>query len=186
MASKWVGAVVGTFVVGDGTVVGPPVFQPDKPKITLKGKSFQTQVAAQLKQVNPGKAKMTLKRPQFSTLELIASSTVKPSPTALTKLTLKGKTGLRIVTPGRQVTGKPHITLKAKTFKVNRDQTMRPGKGKMTLRGGAITKAGKAGLVPTLPYSRNLIPTAVVMYGNLAPSPAEDRDLLVPTVEEFV
>jgi hypothetical protein len=62
---------------------------------------------------------------------------------------------------------------------------MRPGKAKMILRGGAIQKVGKAGLVPTIPYTRILVPTSVRDEGTLTPTPAYS-ELLVPTVEEFV
>jgi|SRR5262252_9543520 len=190
MASKWVGAVVGTFKVGDGTKVGPPVFQPDKPKITLRGKAFRTFVAADLKQVNPGKARMILNLTDIqhppNTYTINVSSTVRPSPTALAHLTLKGKPNLRIVTPGRQVTGKPRMTVRGKAFKVNRSVKPQFGKARLILRGGAIHKVGKAGLVPTVPVVGLLVPTAVQGYGNLVPSEAYTGDLLVPTVEEFV
>src|SRR5262245_14188698 len=191
MASKWVGAVVGTFKVGDGTKVGPPKFQPDKPRMTLKGTHFNVNVVAMLKQVNPPKARMILNLTDIqhppNTYVLNVSSTVKPSPTATAKLILRGKAGLRLVTPGRQVTGKPRMTVKGKTFKVNRNQVMRPGKTKLILRGKSIQKIGKAGLVPTVPTAKILIPTAVQEYGSLAPTPAyTDQELLVPTVEEFV
>src|SRR5215831_11689360 len=125
MASKWVGAVVGTFKVGDGTKVGAPKFQPDKPHLTLKGQHFQVNVVAMLKQVNPPKARMTLTKKPLSTIDLLVNSTVKPSPTTLTHLILKGKTGLRLVTPGRQVTGKPWLRLKGKTFRLNKSSSPR-------------------------------------------------------------
>jgi len=184
-SSQWAGAVVGTFLVGDGHVVGPPVFQPAKPKMTLKGKHFQVNVVAMLKQVNLAKATMPLglsditHPPNYYFVNV--SSKVSPAPTSLPKLTLRGKAGLRIVTPGRQVTGRPRMTVKAKTFRLNRSNAPRIGKAKMTLRGGKITKVGKAGLVPSIPINELLVPSGIQAYGNLSPSPASGDDLLVPT-----
>jgi hypothetical protein len=183
--SGWTGSIVGKFLVGDGHKVGAPSFQPAKPRMTLKGQHVNINVVAMLKQVNPGKARMTLRKPANSALALIVSSTVKPSPTATTKLTLKGKPGLRLVTPGRQVTGKPRMTLKSKAYRVNRSVTMRPGIAKLTLRGGPLTKVGKAGLVPTVATPKILAPHASADQGNIVPTPAY-TELLVPTVEEFV
>jgi len=183
VASKWVGAVVGTFKVGDGTKVGAPKFQPDKPHLTLKGQHFQINVVAMLRQVTPPKGRMYLAAKGY-TYDI--DSKVSISPGVLPKLIVKGGKPYRIVTPGRQVTGKPQLKLAAKTFRVNRSQSPRPGKAKLILKGGAITKAGKAGLVPTVPYTRILTPTAVADEGNLVPTPAYTGDLLVPTVEEFV
>jgi len=181
--SGWTGSIVGKFLVGDGHKVGAPVFQPAKPRMTLKGQHFGVNVVAMLKQVNPPKARMTLRKTATSTLALTVSSTVRPSPSAMPKLTLRGKGGYRLVTPGRQVTGKPRITLRGKGVRVNRSMTMRPGKAKMTLRGGALTKVGKAGLVPTVPTAKILVPTGA-QGENLVPTPAY-TELLVPTVEEF-
>jgi hypothetical protein len=190
MPSQWIGAIVGKFVVGDGTVVGPPVFQPAKPRLTLKGKPFQTYVTADLKQVNPGKARLFLglvdlahPRNEFV---IRVSSTVSPSPSAMPKLIFRGKTGLRIITPGRQVTGKPKMTLRGKAVRRNTSSTQQPGKAKLILRGGAITKVGKAGMVPTVPSAGILTPTGVEDFGNLVPTPAYTDGLLVPTVEELV
>jgi hypothetical protein len=185
--SGWTGSIVGKFLVGDGHKVGAPSFQPAKPRMTLKGQHFNVNVVAMLKQVNPGKAKMILglsdlqHPPRKYTINV--SSTV--SPPAKPKLTLKGKPGLRLVTPGRQVTGKPRMTLKGKVFRVNRSVTMRPGIAKMTLRGGPLQKVGKAGLVPTVATSKILVPHASADQGNIVPTPAY-TELLVPTVEEFV
>ena len=189
-SSQWIGAIVGKFVVGDGTVVGPPVFQPAKPHLTLRGKSFQTYITADLKQVNPGKGRMLLgfvdiTHPALK-YAINVSGAVSFTPVTAPKLTLRGKTGLRLVTPGRQVTGKPRMTLKAKHFNRVTSMTMQPGKAKLILTGGAITKVGKAGLVPSIPVAEILSPTGVQDFGNLVPTPAYTDDLLVPTVEEVV
>jgi hypothetical protein len=188
-SSQWIGAIVGTFKVGDGHKVGPPIFQPAKARMTLKGQHVQINVVAMLKQVNPQKARMILGLSDLQhppkTYTLIVSSTAKPSPSGMPKLILKGKPGLRLVTPGRQVTGKPRMTLRSKTFRLNRSNTPRPGKARLTLRGGAITKVGKAGLVPTVPTAKILVPSGVQESG-LVPTPAYTDGLLVPTVEEFV
>jgi hypothetical protein len=77
------------------------------------------------------------------------------------------------------------MTIKAKGFRVNRSMTMRPGKARMTLRGGPLTKVGKAGLVPTVATPKILVPSAFHDEGNIVPTPAY-TELLVPTVEEFV
>ena len=185
-SSQWVGAIVGKFVVGDGTKVGPPIFQPAKPRMTLKGQHFNVNVVAMLKQVNPPKARMTLRKVATSALALNVSSTAKPSPASMPKLILRGKGGYRLVTPGRQVTGKPRMTLRGKTYRLNRSHSPRLGKARMTLRGGAITKVGKAGLTPTVPTAKILVPTGLQDFGNLVPTPAYTDGLLVPTVEEFV
>jgi hypothetical protein len=184
--SAVVGAVVGTFKVGDGHKVGPPVFQPSKPQLILRGKPFNIIVAGDLKQVNPGKAQMVLGVPFGHALDLSISSAVRPSPGALSGLYLNGKT-FRTVTPGRQITGKPQMLLAGKPFTINRSQSPKFGKAQLILRGGAIHKAGKAGLVPTVPVSRLLVPTAIQDDGTLVPTVVDpDRDLLVPTTVEYV
>lgn len=181
--SRWIGAIVGEFVVGDGTVVGPPIFQPAKPKLILRGKSLQTFVAADLKQVNPPKARMPLRGEGF---QVAASSTVALTPVTAPFLILRGKSGLRLVTPGRQVTGKPRLILRGKQVSRVTSMTMQPGRAKLILRGGAITRVGKAGLVPTVPVTEILTPTGAQDFGDLVPTPAYTDDLLVPTVERTV
>jgi hypothetical protein len=183
--SGWTGSIVGQFKVGDGHTVGAPRFQPAKARMTLKGQHFQVNVVAMLKQVNPPKGRMILTA-DAGAYELDASSSVTLTPTVLPKLILRGKGGYRLVTPGRQVTGKPQMTLRGKPFRVNRSDTLRPGKARMLLKGGPLTKVGKAGLVPTVPVTEILTPTPVQDYGNLVPNEAYTGDLLVPTVEEFV
>ena len=114
---------------------------------------------------------------------LAASSTVKfiPNP----HVTLRGKTGLRLVTPGRQVTGKPPMTLKGKHYNLNKSAIIQPHKPKLILIGGALGRVGKAGMVPTIPVAEILTPTPARDEGSLVPTPAY-TELLVPTVEEFV
>jgi hypothetical protein len=191
MASSVTGAIVGTFKVGTGVVVGPPTFRPDKPKLQLRGKHFVVNIAGDLKQVVVPKGKMILGLVDIahpaSEYVVKVSSTVAPSAGVGPLLILRGKTGLRIVTPGRQVTGKARMTLKGKPFNRVTSQTMRPGKAKLILRAQEINKIGKAGLVPTIPTAKILVPSAVQEYGNLVPTPAyTDQELLVPTQEEFV
>ena len=186
VASASTGSIVGTFKVGDGHKVGPPSYLPGPPQLTLRGKPINIVVAGDLKQVNPGKAQMTLGTPFGSAIGLSISSSVTPSQTALSKLSLNGKT-FRTVTPGRQITGKPAMLLAGKTIRVNVSQTPRFGKAQLILRGGSLGKVGKAGLVPTVPVAGLLVPDAVVEYGELAPTPTDpDRELLVPTVVEYV
>lgn len=181
--SAWVGAIVGKFTVGDGTKVGPPVFQPAKPKLTLRGKHFQTLVAGNLRQVNPPKAKMYLGGESFV---ITASSTVAPTAGVGPLLILRGKSGLRIVTPGRQVTGKPRLTLRGKHFNRVTSITVTPQKPKLILRAKALGRIGKAGLVPTIPTDRPLTPSPALPEDNLVPTPAYTGGLLVPTVERTV
>lgn len=180
MASSIVGSIVGTFKVGDGHKVGPPLFRPDKPHLTLKGGHYTVNIVAQLKIVYPPKARMKLAAKGYV---IAASSTVKfiPNP----HVTLRGKTGLRLVTPGRQVTGKPPMTLKGKHYNLNKSTTIQPHKPKLILKGKQINRIGKAGLVPTIPVAEILTPSAPRDEGSLVPSPAY-TGLLVPTVEEFV
>lgn len=187
MASSVTGAIVGTFKVGTGVKVGPPTFHPDKPKLLLRGKTFHINIAGDLKQVVVPKARMTLKFSSIHPYSLVISSTVAPSAGVGPLLILRGKTGLRIVTPGRQVTGKARMTLRGKAVRRNTSSTQQPGKAKLILRAKEINKIGKAGLVPTVPTAEILVPSAVQGYGNLVPTPAyTDQELLVPTQEEFV
>lgn len=188
--SVLVGAVVGRFIVGDGTKVGPPVFQPAKPHLTLRGKSFKLNIAADIKQVVPGKARMYLGLVDIAhppnVYAVKVSSTVKPSPTTAPLLTLRGKTGLRIVTPNRQIVGKAKLTLKGKHVNRVTSMTVQPHKAKLILKGGELGRAGKAGLIPTIPVTKVLTPSAAQASGSLVPTPAYTDGLLAPTVEEFV
>jgi hypothetical protein len=184
--TQWVGAIVGKFVVGDGTVVGPPRFQPAKPKLTLKGKPFQTFVAGDLKQVNPAKGRMVLglvdiNHPAIE-YSVNVSSTVAPSAGAGPLLILRGKAGLRLVTPGRQVTGKPRLTLRGKHINRVTSITVQPGKAKLSLTGGTLGRVGKAGLTPSPPIDRPLLPSPA-QEELLVVTPAYTDGLLVPTVE---
>jgi hypothetical protein len=181
--SAWAGAIVGKFVVGDGTKVGPPVFQPAKSKLTLRGKHFVVNIAGDLKQVTPPKAKMRLSGESYA---LAASSTVAPTAGVGPLLILRGKSGVRIVTPGRQVTGKPKLTLRGKHFNRVTSMTVTPKIPKLILRGGELGRVGKAGLVPTVPADRPLTPSPALPENNLVPTPAYTDGLLVPTVERTV
>lgn len=181
MASTWLGAIVGKFKVGDGTVVGPPRFRPDKPKLTLKGKPFTTIVIADLKTVNLGKPKLTLRFGSLQPFSLIVSSTVTVNEPVLT---LRGKI-LRTVDPNKVSLSTPaRLTLRGKTLTVNRSYIISIGKAKLTLRGGRIGRAGKAGLVPTTPQSVGLAPTPT-QPDDLVPTVAKPG-LLTPTKEEQI
>lgn len=184
MASAVVGAVVGTFKVGDGTVVGPPRFVPDKPKLTLNGKRFTVFAATSIVQVSPGKARMKLSVPTFYTLDLIVSSTIVIAHSP--DLSLNGGDPYRIVTPGRQITGKPRMTLKAKSYRLNKSDSPQLGKAKLILKAGALGKVGKAGLVPVIPLEKPLNPAAIDDWLLIPTVLPEEEILLVPTVEEFV
>lgn len=180
MASSVTGAVVGTFKVGMGVKVGPPIFRPDKPKILLKGKTFITTViSGAVYQVQPPKARMTVRAKVYGLIvnggPILGSS----------RITLKGKPGLRLVTPDKAVVAKARLTLRGKHYNRVSSYTMQPGKPKVILRGQKMGKIGSAGMVPTVPVSILLAPSPAVDEGQLVPSPAY-TGLLVPTVEEFV
>jgi hypothetical protein len=178
--SAWTGAIVGDFIVGSGMLVGPPVFQPAKPKLILKGKKFTTQViAGDVKRIVVGKPRLSLRGKHYDTY---ASSTPQFTPNP--RLILRGK-AIRLVLPTKAPQNKSKLILRGKHYNRVTSYTIQPRKPKIILKGGALGRVGKAGMVPS--PARGVI---------LTPSPSADRvlvptaaytgDLLVPTVEEFV
>lgn len=173
-----VGAVVGNFIVGDGTLVGPPIYSPAKPTILLKGKPFVTTViAGDIKLVQPGKARMRL---VGEDAQPGVSSTISPSPPMLT---LAGKV-IRLVLPTKVVMVKAQIVLEGRHYNRVTSYVMQPLKPKVILRGGAVGRVGKAGMLPTIPATIILTPSPA-QDGLLVPTAAY-TGLLMPTVEESV
>lgn len=165
MASALVGAVVGTFKVGDGTKVGVTTFQADKPKIILKGKAFSTLAVQDLKQMVVGKPKLTL-------LGKTVLPEVSGGPifTTTSRLTLRGK-AYRYVIPTKAVLGRGKMNLRGRSYVVGLSVTVVVGKPKIILEGKEIAKAGRAGMIPSAPRTILLTPTGAVSTGFLVPSP---------------
>lgn len=173
MASRLIGAIVGTFKVGTGVKVGQPTFQPDRPKLILKGGAYVVRQLGDLKSVTPGKGKMLL------VAEPVSVSHVYSVSMGIPKLTLKGKT-YEAKEPYRMRIGTPRITLKAKGYVLNRSAIIVVGKPKLLLKGKTPTKVGKAGLVPLVPTQIYGTPTQP-RVGLLVPTAAYPSKLLVPT-----
>jgi hypothetical protein len=173
-----VGAIVGEFIVGDGTLVGPPVYSPAKPRLILKGGAFALAViTGDVEHVNLLKPHLTLAGKGFG---VNVNSTVSPT---VPELILASKI-IRLVLPTKVPLDKSNLILRGKQYARVTSYTVQPQKPKLILRGGAITKVGKAGMVPTVPVTITLTPSPAGS-SVLVPTPAY-TELLVPTVEEFV
>lgn len=178
MPSALVGAVVGTFKVGDGTTVGTITFREVKPRMTLKGGAFSLLVVQNLKQVVVGKGKMKL------AAQPVALSVSSTPTLGKAKMTLRGQ-NIRLVTPTKAVVGRGQMLLRGKAYTLGRSQTLVVGRGRMKLKGGAITKVGRAGMVPSAPVTILLTPHGTPDTGTITPSPAQ-AGLLTPTRESTV
>lgn len=179
MASKLIGAIVGTFKVGTGVKVGPPTFQPDKPKITLKGGPFVTRVLGDLQSIPMGKGRMTLVAKHYD-----YASAYSVGVPGTPKIILKGK-AFEPKLPDKQAIATPRITLKAKGFIINKSASMQIGKPKLLLKGKTPGKVGKAGLVPLVPteiYGTPSVPREKL----LVPTAAYPSELLVPTTVKVI
>jgi hypothetical protein len=178
MASKLVGAVVGTFKVGSGVKVGQLVFQPDKPKLTLRGGAYKITIVADLKQVTPGKPKLTLRGKQVDATGTVFLSFNKA------RMTLRGKT-FRPVEPTKvELPARPQLQLRGKHYNIVLTVSVGIGKPKLILRGKQIRRVGKAGLIPTIPTAELLSPT-VAKSAILTPS-YEEQVILTPTPQVYV
>ena len=178
MASKLVGAVVGTFKVGSGVKVGQLAFQPDKPKLTLRGGAYKITIVADLKQVTPGKPKLTLRAKHYDVSGTVYLSFNKA------RMTLRGK-GFRPVEPTKvEVAARPQMQLRGKHYNIVLTVSVGIGKPKLILRGKQIRRVGKAGLIPTIPEAVYLTPTAEESHA-LDPT-REESVLLTPTPQVYV
>lgn len=174
MASKLIGAIVGTFKVGTGMKVGQPTFQPDRPKMTLRGGAFQINlISGDFKVVTPGKAKMTLNAEAVAVTHTFSLAVLPP------RLTLKGRE-FRAIEPDKVRLGTPYLLLKGKAITLNRSSILQLGKARMLLKGGPVAKVGRTGLIPAPVAEEMLVPTEAASGGYLVPTPAY-TELLVPT-----
>jgi hypothetical protein len=174
------GAIAGTFLVGDGTVVGQGssyVIVPGKAKLVLAGKAFAAVIFTGDFQVVgfTTRPRLLLRGKSFN---IVGSSTVMAQLPA--KLTLKGRFYVVIV-PVFAHTGKPALVLKGKPFATPISSIVNVGKPKLILRGKKLT-AAQIALTPTLPTDIALTPSMPVSH-DLIPTVSVGSDL-VPTIEE--
>lgn len=180
MASALVGAVVGGFVVGDGTLVGQTTFQPAKVKLNLKGKGYITRVVSDLKlNTLSHQPDLTLKSKAITVI-VSGGATYAAGP----KLIARGKP-IRLVTPTKTPQGKPRMIERGRPFGVVVSPVIAVGKSRLILRGGRIKKVGRAGMIPSVPQAGLLTPTPAGADADLAPSPAQ-AETLTPSGEVIV
>ena len=190
------GAIVNTFIVGDGTVVGEhPIFYPDKAQLLLGGRAYEPVVLNDLEQAAPGKAVLTLKGQPFVYYSSSAITFGKPT------LLLLGEPYVAPI-PVILVLGKPSLVLRSKAFSLVLSSAPILGKPVLYLRGKAMG-AAIPGLIPAVPIDAPLVITdeedlslvlspeqslslvgTVVGTHTLTPANEDEMDL-VPTVEEF-
>ena len=171
------GAIVGTFIVGDGTLVGEsPVVHYATPVLTLQGKAFVVNVILDdFEIVTPLKPTLVLQGKQFVVTSSYVVSVGKPA------LVLKGKP-YSVPIPVQVIIGKPALLLRGKGFSLQVNSSLSVGKPVLYLRGKFLS-AAVPGLIPSTPLSLDLVPTTPASV-TLVPAVEESRDL-VPTVEEF-
>lgn len=177
-----VGAIVGEFIVGDGTVVGPPIWTGSKPHLILAGKSFTTHViAGNVYTVYLAKARLKLAGRGY---DLDVSSSITLTPATAPLLNLRGKSYV-VILPTQVHLAKASMTLAGKHFNRVTSYVLPVGKSHLILKGKQINRVGRAGLIPTAPVTIILTPTTPHADTGLVPSPAY-TELLVPTAEKFV
>ena len=171
------GAIVGTFIVGDGTLVGQgPIVPLQDPVLLLRGKAFVTGVFTDLKVAEANKSSLILRGKLVSVTGL--SSVVMGDPTLY--LLAKSVTA-RL--PTVSVHAKAALILRGKPFTaLQTTSTVNVGKPKLILRGKRVTGA-IPGLSASPPVDANLTPT-IPGSTDLTPSAPDSIDL-VPTREEF-
>jgi hypothetical protein len=174
-------ATVGQFVVGDGTLVGQTQLDATvvvgKAKLVLNGKAFDASiytgdfiVAAFL-----NRPKLTLKAGGLSVLS-DSSVTLGKS-----RLLLTGKAFILVI-PEFAHMGRSSLVLRGKPFALGVGGIVTVGKPALILRGKHLI-ASEVGLVPSIPWSLELLPTDMEDLV-LAATVPQSLDL-VPTVEEF-
>lgn len=168
------GSIVGTFIVGDGTLVGQQP-QIQDPQLILNGKAFVPNIFTDWHSAFPGKPSLTLAAKQYTSF---SSSTLLPEkPTLL----LNGQPFFGII-PVYAHMAKAQLLLLGKTFGLISNVIETPGKPSLILQGKPF-HAGEVILTPTDFYSIDLIPSVPGSL-DLVPTTEEYRDL-VPTTEVF-
>jgi hypothetical protein len=170
------GATVGTFVVGDGTLVGQiPAPSILKPKLILKGKTFGVFTFTDYHQMLTGKPSLLLRSKQATALHTTVFTPGKPD------LLLNAKP-VNAILPSIMHMGKGVLVLKGKPVNAPTSSTMTLGKGVLILNGKPLG-GGQIVLLPNAPVVINLVPTVpqdLVLVGSVS----QTYDL-VPTIEEF-
>lgn len=171
-------AVVGKFVVGDGTLVGQTALNATvvvgKPKLVLAGKAFVTQVYADFHQLPMAKSRLVLKGKQ--TTHAGSSSPVIGKP----RLVLTGKQFASVI-PVQVYPGKSSLVLRGKSYVLGISAIQSVGKSKLILRGKTF-QAEEVALLPTTPVNVDLTPS-VPQTLDLVAAMVQTVDL-VPTVVE--
>jgi hypothetical protein len=146
--------ICGTHLCGDGTVCGRWEAQHGRAKLLLNGRGFAAGW------VPDGVVGVTLGRPK---LFLRGRSFTMAVDTTLvfgrSVLTLKGRPF--VISPLlRVLLGRGVLYLRGRPVAVSLSSTLTFGKPRLILQGRPLLRAGKAGLIPTVPESRTLTPSA--------------------------
>jgi len=172
------GAVVGTFVVGDGTLVGQPPQPPfNKAALILKGGAFVTSIF-----VGQFEIATITERPKLTLKAKVATTTDESNVVmGKAKLLLNGVPYLTLV-PDFAHMGKGKLLLTGKPVALGISGIATVGKGKLILK-GKLYHAGEVVLTPAIPQDVLLFPTD---RESLVLAAAVPQSLdLVPTVPEF-
>lgn len=170
------GAVVGTFLVGDGTLVGQPPSSAGiagRPQLVLQGQSFTLLNYTALAQ--PGKAVLLLDGKQTDAIGVTVAATAKPV------LTLTAKP-YSLVIPIIAFPGKAQLLLNGKPTASVISGTAIVGKPQLILT-AKVAGAGQVVFLPSQPVTVDLVPTTPQTIDLVATVPATLD--LVPTNEEF-
>jgi len=138
---------------------------------------FQAPVAPGGALVTFGKARLVLAAKQLS-FAATAGVTVGKA-----RLVLRGKS-YTVTLPTRVQPLKPRLLLRGKAYTLRQTQSYPIGKPRLILRAKPIARAGQPGLVPAVPLSLTLTPTAS-RSGILVPTVPKST-LLVPTVKRAI
>jgi len=164
--------ICGQFVCGDGTRVSTWTATEGRPKLVLTPFTFSITIT------EGPLITLVLNRPK---LWLNAKGFLKQTDTSPTfarsRLILRGKAFVIQPFLGMQL-GRPQLFLRGKAVLLAVSVQLSVGKPRLILLGGLLARAGKAGLIPTIPQSRTLTPD-VCTPETLQPTVAQSRTFVV-------
>jgi hypothetical protein len=169
------GAIVGQFVVGDGTLVGQGPASFNDSQLVLTAKPATANIYTDFHLVTMAKPSLDLRG---KLAVIVASSTPVLGKSSLI---LSAKPFIATI-PAYAHMAKAQLILQGKAVALQSDSSVSPGKAKLILTGKKL-KAGEVILLPTTPVSADLVPSVPGSL-DLTPSTPASRDL-TPTTEEF-
>ena len=166
--------IVGTFKVGDGTIVGKWARCVHRPLLTLLGRGFSiTVTSGSTTSVSLGRSKLALLARPLTLALSSAPAVGRPT------LILKGR-ALYVPPFVRMVFLRPTLVLRGRPSQVSLSAQLSFNRPRLLLQAHALVRVGSPALIPTIPEYVVLVPTTP-QSGILVPTVAEDDAILTPS-----